>query len=67
MLVCFPVGSAPDIVARQLSERLGRQWKNGVVVDNRPGGECMIANDAVWPRRPPTATHCTWRPWARWC
>ncbi len=46
-VVCFPVGSAPDIVARQLGEKLARQWKQGVVVDNRVGADCMIANDAV--------------------
>jgi tripartite-type tricarboxylate transporter receptor subunit TctC len=47
MIVCFPVGSAPDIVARNLGERLGKTWKQGVVVDNRPGADCMIANEAV--------------------
>ena len=47
VVVCFPVGSAPDIVARQLGEKLARQWKQGVVVDNRVGADCMIANDAV--------------------
>lgn len=47
MVVCFPVGSAPDIVARNLGERLGRQWKQGVVIDNRVGADCMIASDAV--------------------
>lgn len=46
-IVCFPVGSAPDIVARSLGERLNRQWKHGVIVDNRVGADCMIASDAA--------------------
>jgi tripartite-type tricarboxylate transporter receptor subunit TctC len=46
-IVCFPVGSAPDIVARNLGERLNRQWKQGMIVDNRVGADCMIASDAA--------------------
>ncbi len=36
-LVPFPAAGSPDIVARQISERLGRIWNQQVVVDNRSG------------------------------
>jgi tripartite-type tricarboxylate transporter receptor subunit TctC len=36
-LVPFPAAGSPDIIARQLAERLGRMWNQQVVVDNRSG------------------------------
>jgi tripartite-type tricarboxylate transporter receptor subunit TctC len=47
MIVGFPAGNAPDIVARLigqwLSEKLGQQ----VVIDNRPGAASNIATEAA--------------------
>src|SRR5262245_40827160 len=47
ILVGFPPGSAPDIVARllgqQLSDRLGQPF----VIENRPGASSNIATEAV--------------------
>src|SRR4051794_4616983 len=42
VIVPFPAGSAPDIVARTLTERLSALWsqrggQDGVAVENRPG------------------------------
>ena len=36
-LVPFPAAGSPDIVARQITERLGKMWGQQVVVDNRSG------------------------------
>lgn len=36
-IVPFPAAASPDIIARLLSERLGRVWNQQVVVDNRSG------------------------------
>jgi tripartite-type tricarboxylate transporter receptor subunit TctC len=40
-------GGASDIVARIVAERLGTQWKQTVLVENRPGGGAVIATEAV--------------------
>ena len=37
MIVPFPAGSAPDVIARLMGERLGATWGQAVVIDNRPG------------------------------
>jgi len=47
ILVGFPPGGMADIVARALSERLAVQWKQSVIVDNRPGAAGTIAADLL--------------------
>lgn len=42
-----PAGSGPDNVARLLGERLGKQWGQSVVIDNRPGGQNTIGAQAA--------------------
>lgn len=37
LVVGFPVGSSPDLIARMLGEELAKGWKQPVVIDNRPG------------------------------
>jgi tripartite-type tricarboxylate transporter receptor subunit TctC len=37
MIIPFPPGSAPDVIARLLAERMGKTWGQAVFVDNRPG------------------------------
>src|SRR5204863_1793362 len=37
MIVPFPAGTAPDLVARLLGERLGAAWRTQVPVENRAG------------------------------
>lgn len=40
-------GSAPDIIARLLSERLAQSWGQQVIVDNRPGAAGNVAAQAA--------------------
>jgi tripartite-type tricarboxylate transporter receptor subunit TctC len=47
LLVSFPPGGAVDLVARDLATGLGTLWGQSVVVDNRPGGNGVIAADAT--------------------
>jgi tripartite-type tricarboxylate transporter receptor subunit TctC len=47
LLVPFAPGGAPDVVARVLAQQLGIQLKQSVVVDNKPGGNSIIAADVA--------------------
>ena len=37
LIVPTAAGSAPDVIARLVGERLGQLWKQTVIIDNRPG------------------------------
>ncbi len=44
LIVGFPAGTGPDIVARLLAQKLSEGWNNmGVIVDNKPGAGGLIA------------------------
>lgn len=43
----FPSGSGPDVVARIVGEKLTASWKQGVVVDARPGASGFLAMNAA--------------------
>jgi tripartite-type tricarboxylate transporter receptor subunit TctC len=43
IIVPFPPGGGSDMVARTVATRLGESWKVPVMVDNRPGGNTVIA------------------------
>lgn len=44
LIVGFPAGTGPDIVARILAQKLSEAWGNmGVIVDNKPGAGGLIA------------------------
>ncbi len=44
IIVGFPAGTGPDIVARQLALELSKAWGGqGVIVDNKPGAGGLIA------------------------
>jgi tripartite-type tricarboxylate transporter receptor subunit TctC len=47
LLLSQPPGSGPDNVARLLAERLGKQWAQVVVIDNKPGGQNTIGAQAA--------------------
>jgi tripartite-type tricarboxylate transporter receptor subunit TctC len=42
-----PPGGSPDVVARLFAEKLSIIWKANVIVENRPGGDGMIAIQAI--------------------
>lgn len=46
LLSPFSAGSAPDSVSRMLAEQLHAQWKQPVLVDNRPGANGFLAMGA---------------------
>lgn len=47
LVVGFPPGSGPDVVARHLGQKLAEQLRQQVVVDNRAGAGGQIAAQAV--------------------
>ncbi|GAB2454178.1 tripartite tricarboxylate transporter substrate binding protein [Comamonas humi] len=47
IIVPFPPGGGSDLVARTVAARLGERWKLPVVVDNKPGGNTIIAAEAA--------------------
>jgi len=47
IIVGFGIGGATDIVARTLAQSLAADWKQNVLVDNRPGASGMIAAEMV--------------------
>jgi tripartite-type tricarboxylate transporter receptor subunit TctC len=47
MIVPFPAGSSPDLIARILTERLAPALKHPVIVENRPGAGGNVGTAAV--------------------
>ena len=47
IIVPLPPGSPPDVLARLVADGVGRNWKQPVVVENRPGATGMIGLQAL--------------------
>ncbi|MCD6078077.1 MAG: h16, partial [Ramlibacter sp.] len=47
IVVPFAPGGGTDATARLLAQKLGEKWGRQVVVENRPGGNTVIATQAV--------------------
>ena len=47
LLVPFPPGGPADILARVISQRMGEDFGQQVIVDNRPGANTIIAAEAA--------------------
>src|SRR5436305_12507426 len=46
-VIPFGPGAGADIGARLIQEKLSARWGRPVVIDNRPGGDSLIAIQAV--------------------
>lgn len=46
LILPFGAGSATDIAARLLADRLSARWGQPVVIENRPGGDGLLAINA---------------------
>jgi tripartite-type tricarboxylate transporter receptor subunit TctC len=47
IIVPFPPGGPADIIARFLAQWMSEDWAQGVVIDNRPGGNTAIGAQAA--------------------
>jgi tripartite-type tricarboxylate transporter receptor subunit TctC len=47
IVVPYPPGGGPDTVARSLANRLAALWKQPVIVQNKPGANAAIGQEAV--------------------
>ena len=47
MLLPFAAAGGPDAIARMLAQQMARQLGQGVVIDNKPGGNSILAADLV--------------------
>ena len=47
IIVPYPAGGIVDIVARAVTEQVGRDWNQTVVVEARPGGNSNIGTASV--------------------
>jgi tripartite-type tricarboxylate transporter receptor subunit TctC len=47
VIVPFPAGGTSDILARAVGQKLSEEWKQQVIVDNRPGAGANIGAELV--------------------
>src|SRR5262247_3486466 len=47
MIVPFPAGGAGDVLARIIGQKMQESWGQPVLVESRPGGNTIIASEAV--------------------
>ena len=52
LIVPFTPGGGTDIIARALGQHLSSAFGQSIVIDNRPGGNTVIASDIVAAARP---------------
>src|SRR5689334_15079668 len=46
-VVTFPAGGPADVSARLIGQRMSEDWGQPVIIDNRPGGNTVIAAQQV--------------------
>jgi len=47
IILPYPPGGASDVTARLLGAKMGETWGTAVVIENRPGGNGIVANEAA--------------------
>ncbi len=47
VVVPFPAGGTTDILVRAIGQKLTEQWKQPVIVDNRPGAGANIGAEVA--------------------
>ena len=47
IIIPFPPGGAPTIIARLMGDKLTQSWGQPVIVDNRGGGNTVIGSEAL--------------------
>jgi tripartite-type tricarboxylate transporter receptor subunit TctC len=47
IVVPFPAGGPSDVLARMIGQKMGEDWKQSVVVENRPGANTVVAAQQV--------------------
>lgn len=47
IVVPYPPGTGPDVMARLVAEGLGKELKTGFVVENKPGANAILGTDLV--------------------
>jgi tripartite-type tricarboxylate transporter receptor subunit TctC len=47
LVISFPPGAGPDVLARALTPKLAEKWGHPVVAENRPGGGGNLATELV--------------------
>jgi tripartite-type tricarboxylate transporter receptor subunit TctC len=45
VIVPFPPGGSTDILARTVFQQLGKEWRQSIIIDNRPGAGGMIGTE----------------------
>ena len=58
LIVPFGPGAGADIGGRLFAEKLTQKWGHPVVIENRPGGDSIVAIQAFLSRPPTTTTSC---------
>jgi tripartite-type tricarboxylate transporter receptor subunit TctC len=46
IILQLPVGSGPDVVSRKIAEQLSIKWEQPVIIENKPGGNGIVALEA---------------------
>ena len=52
IVVPFTPGGGTDIIARALGQHLNGAWGQNIIIDNRPGGNTVVASEIVARARP---------------